>query len=342
MRAFWAAAIVLPALACAPTARAPAPVPIALPVVDTLPVPLNELGVRSYHGVQGGLYSGGVNVPSADYHIAGIARARAVQPLAVNGLPSGTGRYVLLSIGGSGASAAWCSSSSAPPCNGWSFTGRAVSEIAVNHSALVIVNGAIPGADYRRWIAAADSNYNRIRDTRLAPLGLSENQVQAVWMILPDSATHLPLRASASDASPQMEHLAQTLRALKSRYPNLHLVFISSAVYGGYSAEGETPSYESGIIVKWVIQRRIDQTSRGCTDAGGNTCADPWISWGPYLWARGAAARNDGLAWPRSDFDPSGMVLSQSGEARLGGMLLDFFKTSPYARCWFLIAASCD
>ena len=302
-----------------------------MPVVDTAPIPLKDLGARTYHGVQGGLYPGGVNLPPAEYHAVGVMRAKSVQPLAVNGIAIGAGRYVLMSIGGTDASAAWCSPSSAPPCNGWSFTGRAVSDPAVNHSALVIVNGATPGADFRKWISAGDSNYNRIRDTRLAPLGLSENQVQAIWITLRDSATDFPVRASASDAGAQIEHLTRALRALKSRYPNLRLAFISSRVYGGYSADDETPSYESGFVVKWVIEGSIrDSTAR------------PWISWGPYPWAQGATVRSDGLAWPRNDFDSSGARLSQSGEAKLAGLLLDFFKRSPYTRCWFLIAASCD
>lgn len=344
VRCFGATMILSACISCAPTPRAAPPVPVVVGA-DTVPVPINDLGRRTYRGAQGGLFPGGLNTEPADHAAAGIAHANAVQPLAVNGTTNGAGRYVLMSVGGTDASAAWCSPSSSPPCNGWSFTGRAVSDPAVNHSTLVIVNGAIPGADFHDWISASHSNYNRIRDTRLAPLGLSENQVQAIWITLRDSATNFSIRASQSDAGLQIDHLAGTVRALKSRYPNLQLVFVSSRVYGGYSPNGEVPAYEWGFVVKWVIEMDIDRTrgEAGSTDAGTirNSAARPWISWGPYPWARGSEARSDGLAWPRGDFDSSGVKLSRSGEARLAGLLVDFFKGSPYTRCWFLLGPVC-
>lgn len=330
------AAAVLLVLACAP----PSPVVTKIvipPPADTIAIPLDALGANTYRGLEGGLYPGGANVPPADYHVIGLAHANAVRPLAVNGIPTADGKYVLMSIGGTGATATWCSASSAPPCDGRTFTGRAVSDPSVNHTALVIVNGAIPGSDIGKWSSATDSNYNRIRDTRLAPLGLSENQVQAVWMAVTDSATNFPSAAEPADAASQLRNLGLTIRSLKSRYPNLQLIFISTRPYGGYSPTGEPAAYESGFVIKWVIESRIAEArgQPGNHDfgyPGGASMLAPWISWAPYLWTR---------SWPRTEFDSSGAGLSHSGQSRMAVSLLDFFKSSPYTRCWFIVAATC-
>jgi hypothetical protein len=199
--------------------------------------------------------------------------------------------------------AAWCSVSSAPPCDSWTVTGRTVSDPTANHSSLVIVNGAIPGADAVKWSSAAASNYNRIRDTRLAPLGLSEKQVQAIWMMISDTAELGPIAA-----------------ALQTRYPKLQLLFISSPPYGGYSATGEPGTYEAGFVLKRFIESRT-QIPTGV-----------WISWGPYLWHPG---------WPRTDFDSTGKGVSISGEKRIAGLVFEFLKTSPFTRCWLVGGAGC-
>jgi hypothetical protein len=319
-----ATALALSAVACA-SSSAPAPVvrPVAkpLPGTDTIPIPLDELGARTYHGLEGGLYPGGANVPAADYDAAGIARRNGIRPLDVDGIPNGAGRYVLLSVGSGNASAAWCSTSSAPPCDSWSFTGRAAADPSVNHGPLVIVNGAIPGAGFDEWTNPGSKNYTRIRDTRLAPLGLSENQVQAIWMNISDSGAALPLIASPADATPQLQRLSATIRTLKARYPNLQLLFVSSRAYGGYSPGDELTSYESAFVVRWLI------------DSQSATKSAPWIGWGPYFSSR--------LAWLHSDFDSTGTVFSQSGRSKAGSRLFDFFKNSPYTRCWFISGPVC-
>lgn len=287
------------------------------------------MGARTYHGLEGGLYPGGANVPAAGYDAAGIVRRNSIRPLDVNGIPGGAGRYVLMSVGGGSESAAWCSVSSAPPCDSWSFTGRAAEDPSVNHAALVIVNGAIPGVAFDEWSKPASKNFIRIRDTRLAPLGLSENQVQAIWMSFADSGAAFPPVATSADAAPQLERLDATIRALRTRYPNLQMLFVSSPVYRGYGSGGEPGSYESAFVVRWEIESESAAKSA------------PWIGWGPYLWSRGSQLRADGLAWLRSDFDSTGAAFSQSGQSKAGSRLFDFFKNSPYTRCWFIAGPVC-
>jgi hypothetical protein len=332
------------AVACAPP-RPPSP-PLRIVGADTIPIPLTDMGARTYKGLEGGLYPDRSNTEPADHDAVGIAHRNAIRPLDVNGRPGGAGRYVLMSVGGGDVSAAWCSASSAPPCNSWSFSGRAVSDSLVNHDALVIVNGAIRTATPAMWSSPASANYNRIRDTRLAPLGLSEKQVQVIWMAFADSAAALPPTASSADGAQGLQHLGATIRALKSRYPNLQLLFITSRRFRGFYPGGEPQSYESGFVVRWAIEAQINESRGlppnlhvGSVAPSANTA--PWISWGPYLWANGEQPRADGLSWRRADYDSTGLRSSRQGEEKVGGLIFSFFKTSDYTRCWFLAGPIC-
>ena len=55
----------------------------------------------------------------------------------------------------------------------------------------------------------------------------------------------------------------------------------------------------------------------------------------------GATPRSDGFLWNRTDFEEDGMHPSQSGESKVGVTLLEFFKNSPYTKCWFMANQYC-
>jgi hypothetical protein len=184
---------------------------------------------------------------------------------------------------------------------------------------------------------------------RLAPLGLSENQVEIAWIKLADARPTTSLPADSADAYVFLSNLGQVVRALKVRYPNLLLVFISSRVYGGYSTTDWNPepyAYEEGFSVKWAIESQINEMRGLVANPRAGTLnyakkSAPVILWGPYLWANGTTPRADGVTWDRTDFEADGAHVSQSGETKVAGMLLGFFKTSQYTRCWFLANQYC-
>lgn len=333
---------------CAAPPPPPPPKPVG-PPTDTVRVPLTDLLAKTYFGRAGGLYPGGMNQPPADHDSAARARRKTIQPLDVNGDESPFGKYVLLSIGMANTTQEWCSQNSGPPCTAWSFMGKAALDQGVNHNTLVIVNGAAEGQDAPAWTSATSSSYDRIKVGRLAPLGLSENQVQAVWVKLEDQQPELSLPADSADAYLLLTNLGQVMRALRARYPVLKIVFISSRSYGGYAATDLNPepfAYESGFSVKWLIESQIDEMHGRPANARVGTldyakkAAAP-IVWGPYLWADGITPRSDGVLWNRADFEEDGTHPSQMGESKVAGMLLDFFKNSPYSKCWFAANQYC-
>jgi hypothetical protein len=139
------------------------------------------------------------------------------------------------------------------------------------------------------------------------------------------------------------------VRALRAHYPYLRLIFVSSREYGGYATIDLNPepyAYESGFAVKWLIESQINEMrGQGTTPRAGTLDyvkrAAPLLLWGPYLWAAGATPRSDGFAWLPADFDADGFNPSQTGVAKLAEKLLDFFRNSPYTRCWFVNGGYC-
>ena len=317
-------------------------------------VPLPELAGNSYKGFMGGLYPGGNNAAPAAQAAAGEARAQAVVPLDTSGAPAGGGggKIVLLSVGMSNTTQEFCAGgSTTTSCTTWSFMGQAAADAGVNHSTLTIVNGARGGQDAQAWDAATDANYDTVRLNRLGPLGLTERQVQVVWVKQADAGPRDSLPSAQSDAYGLESRLGNIIRALATRYPNLKLVFFSSRIYAGYATTTLNPepyAYESGFAVKLLVQAQIEQMANGGTvvdaragdldyDAGA-----PWIGWGPYLWADGLTPRQgDGLVWQVGDFAADGTHPSQSGQQKVGTMLLAFFKTSPFTKCWFVTGGTC-
>lgn len=307
--------------------------------------PLTDMGAQSYLGFSGGLYSNGSNQAPADHAVAGALKAALVRPLDTNGNPSPTGKVVLLSIGMSNTTQEFCAQGNPQPCNSWSFMGQAAADPSVNRTTLAIVNGAQGGKAATFWDSPTDPDYDRVRDTDLLPAGLTEAQVEVAWLKVANISPTRSLPSSTADAYTLETEMGNIVRALKVRYPNLQLVYLSSRTYGGYATTNLNPepyAYESGFAVKWLIQAQIDQMANSgaivdarAGDLNYNTVA-PWIAWGPYLWADGANPRSDGLTWQPADVRPDdGTHPSTSGQQKVGALLLSFFKAAPTAQSWF-------
>ena len=220
--------LITPFLAC---------LPVVLPQGDcsnssTGLMPLTDLGQNLYLGqFQGGLYPGGLNLPPAVHAQEGEARGQALRPLDPDGAPSLNGRIGLVSIGMSTTSQEFCSDVSFPPCAPTSFMAKSSSNAGIDPR-VVPINGAALGEVTSRWVSPTQANYDRIRDQWLMPAGMSELQVQVAWVKLSSINPTVSLPAPASDALIMLVELANVVRALRIRYPNLAQVFFSSRHYG--------------------------------------------------------------------------------------------------------------
>ncbi len=339
MRAFDLLAALALAIASACSAVDP-PTGSDPPPDVSRPVPLSDLGAGTYLGFEGGLYPGGSNVPPADHDQRGEVARDAIRPFDASGRPDPAGRVVLLSVGMSNTTQEFCGGGNAGSCNPWTFAGQAAADPRVDHATLAIVDGAQGGEDAAAWTDPGDPTFDVV-DRRLETRGLAPAQVQAAWIKQADARPAVSLPDPDADARVLERHLGDIVRALRMRYPNLRLVFLSNRTYGGYATTELNPepfAYESGFAVKWLIDAQIEQARTGRIDpvAGDlGPAAAPWLGWGPDLWADGATPRSDGLVWLRGDFVGDGTHPSTSGETKVAGLLLEFFATSPYARGWF-------
>jgi len=314
-------------------------------------VPLMDLGTGTYLGqFQGGLYPGGSNAMPAVHATAGLAAAAQIVPRNTSGTPDPqNGKVVLISVGMSNTTGEFCiHGEGTTGCTAESFMGQAAVEPAVNHTTLAIINGARSGQDAVTWLDPPGRNYDDIA-TLLTSQGLSEAQVQVAWVKEADIAPTVSLPSSNADAYVLEGYLGAITRALATRYPNLQQVFFSSRIYAGYADVPINPepyAYEGGFAVKWVVQAQISQVATPGHPADATagdldyTAGAPWIGWGPYLWADGTTPRSDGLTYLCSDLQNDGTHPMPSTVQKVGGMLLDFFLTSPMSQPWFTAAGA--
>lgn len=340
---------------------------VASPGGNATKIPLMDMTPsENYLTFQGGLYENNGNTVPADHDAAGLAAGAVIQPLDTNGNPSAAGKIVFIAVGRSTVVDEFAV-----------FVNQAEVNPGVNHATLIIVNGAVSGAEPCVWTVASGTppcdpslgnQFDRVRDTILAPLGLTEKQIQAAWIeeynsdpagdgfrpLCDPTVAGCSNDVSHTEAFRYEQQLGSILRAAKTRWPNLQQAFHSTRIYGGYattSHSSEPYPYEYGFSAKWLIQAQILQIRSGGT-ANDSTAGDlnyqtrvaPWTAWGPYTWANADAQRSDGLIWcngqsnsPCSgevDFQADGVHPNTQGDAKVANLLMSFFLNSSYT-IWF-------
>jgi hypothetical protein len=298
-------------------------------------IAIQDLNTNLYmNQFQGGLYPNGSNVAPGSHAAVGVQRASEIAPRNTSGaIDQSNGKYVLLSIGMSNTTQEFSR-----------FMQFAAMNPDVNHSKLVIVDGAAGGQTASTWDQPTDQNYDRVRDVELAPWGLTEAQVQAAWVKVANASPNVSLPNQSADAYTLVQQMGNIARALKVRYPNMKVVLFSSRIYAGYATgvsllNPEPYAYESGFAVKWVIEAQINQMNANGVDprAGDldyNSVA-PWMAWGPYIWADGTNASSDGLHWECADFANDGTHPSDSGRTKVANRLMQFMLNSAFTEPWF-------
>lgn len=257
------------------------------------------------------MYPGGGNARPASHEAAGVALARAIQPLNGAGAPSAAGRYVLISIGMSNTTQEFST-----------FKPIADADLQKDPR-LTIVDGAQGGQTGSAWANPGCQCWT-VLDQRLASAGVTANQVAIAWVKLAEAG---PTQGFPQAARILQANVVTVVQQLKQRFPNLKLAYLSSRIYAGHATSTLNPepyAYESGFSVRWTIEQLMNDANA------------PWVSWGPYLWADGTKPRSDGVTWACSDLEDDGTHPSATGRQKVAGMLLAFFKSDSTAREWFL------
>jgi len=296
-------------------------------------IPLTQLkGDQKYKDQTGGLYGDGRNDPPPPLQKAAAAAASAIVPLDAAGQPDPEhGVVVLMSMGMSNTTMEFA------------LFKRNADVDPQKSPKLVIVDGAQGGMEGARWAnpvagpkgkdawAVAD---DRIHDTSVTP---QQIQVLFIKQALGNPAQYGDFPAHADALR---DRVITALGMAKKRYPNLKLAFLSSRIYGGYASTPLNPepyAYEGAFGMRGVIQAQLKGDPKLNFDPAQGEVKAPVVLWGPYLWADGVKAREgDNLVYTRQDLSSAdGTHPSPSGQKKVADLLLQFFKTNPYAKGWF-------
>ncbi|HYC77215.1 MAG TPA: hypothetical protein VEI02_06255 [Planctomycetota bacterium] len=291
--------------------------------------PLNDLGTGTYQGFVGGLYPGGANVAPPTHAAAGAALAATIVPRLADGSPAPPaapgGRIVLVALGMSNATQEFS-------------TFVQTSNADVHRAPPVRVVDAAQGGIHAGLMADPMHPYWNVVSTRLAQAGVTESQVQAVWIKNAHASPTLGFPAHATALKDDLRAIVQNARL---KFPNLRLAFLSSRTYGGYAAGALNPepyAYESGFAVKWLIEDQIAGDPALNFDPSAGPVVAPWLAWGPYLWADGLVPRSDGLTWECRDFAADGVHPAPLGRFEVAERLHAFFHSEPTAAPWYATA----
>ncbi len=287
-------------------------------------VPLTQFKPdEKYKAQEGGLYGAGRNSPPQPLAKLAEAATAQIAPLNADGKPAADGKIVLMSIGMSNTT------------QEFSRFKQIADADAEKSPLLTIVDAAQGGKDAAAWTANTAGGTNAVWEEagrRLKAAGVTPQQVQVLWikqaLINPAKIGEFPAHAKALQ-----EHLQKILTLAATHYPNAKIAYLSSRIYAGYAVTPLNPepyAYESALAVRGVINDQLKAPEKS-----------PLALWGPYLWGDGTTPRQaDDLTWKREDLGPDGTHPSDTGRQKVADLLLNFFKSDPVAKTWFIKSAN--
>ena len=292
-------------------------------------IPLTDLGTGTYLGAEGGLYLNGSNVMPSGHDADGVSLAQSIQPLDANGNPDPSGKYALISMGMSIAFDTY-----------QKFMQNAGADPSVNPN-LVFVPGAQPRLGAVEWANLKSPAWVDTFNYFLPQSGVTAKQVVAAWVESVDANPHGSFPGDMTTLQSEFETAAQLLH---TEFPNLKLAFFSSREYAAYEnglahpGDKEPYAYETAFAVRGVIEDQLNGVAAMNYNPANGPVVAPWVAWGPYIWANGLIAREDGLVWPCYYFETDGQHPSPTtgGSLQDANMLLNFMKTDDATAPWFL------
>jgi len=218
------------------------------------------------------------------------------------------------------------------------FLTLARTDPAIN-PALVFVTGAQGGAT-PSLLTLTDSPYwNTILNNFLPDQSLTANQVVAMWI---EDSNGIAKGSFPGDMTQLQAAYETVMNNVHTFFPNLKLVYFSSRIYAGYSngvatINPEPYAYEAGFAVKNAIADQLNGNANLNYNPTLGPVEAPWMSWGPYYWANGLLASEDGMVWTCQDLQADGTHPSlPAGDLKVAGQVLNFFKTDDTTTPWFL------
>jgi hypothetical protein len=90
-------------------------------------------------------------------------------------------------------------------------------------------------------------NYDLVKNNDLTPAGATEAQVQVAWIKVANPGPTVSLPSPNADAYTLVMQIGNIVRALRVRYLNIRIVYLSSRIYAGYATSTLNPEPYVGI-----------------------------------------------------------------------------------------------
>lgn len=287
-------------------------------------LPLTDMTVNdTYQGYSGFLYLGS-NSPPPAHATAALDAAAQIEPLDSMGFPSPTGVIGFTSIGMSNTNQEYTqliSDANADP---------------QKRPEVVLMNGAQGGQAAEDMVDINAPFWTDNIPSKLAGAGLTAQQVQVAWVKQTNRGPTGPFPNWALNLQSQLVDICQNI---KTAFPNIKLVYVSSRIYAGYASSTLNPepyAYESGFSAKWLIDAQIDGEAALNYDPAVGPVRSGLLLWGPYLWADGMTQNSQGTYWVcPTDFKTDGTHPSDpDGRIRVADLFMNFLRTDPSAT-WY-------
>lgn len=284
------------------------------PIVSTtFKIPLNNPDIFTQNGVESGLYPWGNSLITNSYKTNYINACESIEPLNYFGANAGSGKVVVLTIGGSNPAIIY---------NG--FINAQQSDPGFG-SDLLFINGGINSQDFSNLLDPATNYWDNMQNL-LTTNNVTENDVQVIFCI----EDNLRYR----DTSFQRAYLLRDdyvdlLEIIRDKYPNCKLFLAGDRGYSGYTDDpkhDEPIGYENGWAVKFLVADYIN----------GLLPEYPVVNWLDYYWADGENPRWDGLTYSPTDYAaPAYVHFTQNKADELAGSTHAKLKTDPGASYWY-------
>ena len=288
---------------------------------DTVKIPINDLGKKTYLGFKGGLYPGGVDTPSGQYAKDLYRFASRITPLDINGKASDTGKIVFISLGASTGGN-----------NMRALTIKTMGNPETNpYLSLFSCNNGAGTASLNNIMNPNDAYWDHVT----LILGYNHRtykQVQVIYFETDDSVSINSFPARPYQFRDDFKIAMQTCKA---KFSHLKLVYVlgRTTTFNKIMVQNIEPCpYYNGWGEKFFIEDQI--AGAPGTKYKGDSAIAPLVTWGFYQWADSLPRKTDNFYWRYSETQ-DGLHANNVGQDTLSTRFQKFLLSDNYAKKWY-------
>jgi hypothetical protein len=269
---------------------------------------------------QGGLYPGGLNIPTPEHEKALINTTKKIQPI--------NGSIIFIGLGASNTAIEMAS-----------FIELATSTGGMNDD-VDLVNGCKGGIALNKINDARDRYLGTYVNNMLFQAGLDHNDPQVAWLKTDDLVTDLSKVTFQEYIDIAVNQYIEAVQNIYKHLPNLKILYLTSRHTTKYvenpklAKHKEPRAFYSQFVIKKLIELQISGDSR--LDYLGDDAKAPLLTWGPLFYSEGSIPNTYGHNWESTDVkDSDHLHPNFKGASKTANYLYDFFMNNVHSSNWF-------